>query len=86
MLPDYRDWLRGCDVVARAPVVIPRSAAKVFLNEFLPPRQSAAPAHGKIMADMSNFHSRIGRSFPAAFIVGSRGAVVAKAFVEEQNC
>jgi hypothetical protein len=45
-----RDGLGRSDVVARIPVVIPRGAAKVFLNDLLPPRESVAAANWEIMA------------------------------------
>jgi len=40
------DLSRGSDIEPRVPVLIPRSAAKVFLDKLLSPRQSVASAHG----------------------------------------
>lgn len=51
MLPDHRDWLRGSDVVAGTPIVIPRGSLEVFLDDLLPPRQSVTPAHQRIISD-----------------------------------
>ncbi len=51
MLADDRDWLGRRDVVARRPVVLPIGSLEVFLDDLLPPRESVATAHGKIMAD-----------------------------------
>ena len=50
VLPDYGNGLGRGDVVPRIPIVFPRIAVKVFLNDLLPPRQSIAPAHSGIVS------------------------------------
>jgi len=52
MPPDHRDWLRGCDVVSRRPVVLLILSVEVLLNDLLSPGQSVATAHlPKIIAE-----------------------------------
>jgi hypothetical protein len=50
VLPDNRNLLGRRDIVARTPIVIPRGSLEVLLDDLLPPRQSVASAHLKIMA------------------------------------
>ena len=44
VLAKYRDRLGRCDIVTGRPVVVPRGALEVPLNDFLPARKSVAPA------------------------------------------
>jgi len=57
MLPDHRDWLRGRDVVARVPIVIPGGALEILFDDLFSPRKSVATAHWEIMADNVATHS-----------------------------
>src|ERR1035438_2904512 len=54
MLANDGNRLSGSYVVARAPVFIPRDVVEVLFDDLLTPRESAAPAHGKIIADQLN--------------------------------
>ena len=51
MLTNDRNRLGGRDVVARVPIIVPRGAVEIFLNNLFSTRKSVTPAHWEIMAD-----------------------------------
>ena len=52
ILADHRDRLRGRDVVARRPFIVPRATVEIFLDKLLPPRQvGSVRTWREIMAD-----------------------------------
>jgi hypothetical protein len=51
MLPNYGYGLGWSDVVARIPVIIPRSSLEILLDDLLPLREPIPSADWEIMAD-----------------------------------
>jgi hypothetical protein len=50
MLADNGHRLGWSDIEPRVPIVVPRIAVEMFLDDLLPPRQSVTPAHEEVLS------------------------------------
>ena len=69
VLADHRNSLRGGDIVAGSPVLIPRWALEMFLDDLLPSRQSITSAHKRIISDRECEKGQTACSIRSDFVV-----------------